>query len=98
MLNNIPTSACELHKIQARLTDILWSTSTRAQEFSLDSIPSFAGSINTKKAYKKFCMKLYQIGVTSDMKKKFSSPRIQTHLAVRNGHTDISRKVLRFKQ
>ena len=34
---------------------------------SIDSITSFAGSINTKKAYKKFCKGLYQVGVTSEM-------------------------------
>ena len=34
---------------------------------SIDSITSFAGSINTKKAYKKFCKGLYQVRVTSEM-------------------------------
>ena len=31
------------------------------------SITSFAGSINTKKAYKRFCKNLFQMGVTSEM-------------------------------
>ena len=34
---------------------------------SRDSILSFAGSINTKKAYKKFCKCLFSIGVTAEM-------------------------------
>ena len=34
---------------------------------SRSSITSFAGSINTKMAYKRFCKNLFQIGVTSEM-------------------------------
>ena len=34
---------------------------------SKDSIVSFAGSANTKKAYKKFCKGLFNIGVTAEM-------------------------------
>ena len=34
---------------------------------SRDSIVSFAGSVNTKKAYKKFCKGLFNIGVTAEM-------------------------------
>ena len=37
---------------------------------SKDSIVSFAGSINTKKAYKKFCKGLFEIGVTADIIKQ----------------------------
>ena len=33
---------------------------------SIDSLVSFAGSINTKKAYKKFCKGLFEAGVTAD--------------------------------
>ena len=52
--------------MQARLTDVLGLHRTNSR-VSIDSITSFAGSINTKKAYKKFCKKLFQIGVTSEM-------------------------------
>ena len=34
---------------------------------SIDSITSFAGSINTKKAFKTFCKDLYKIGVTAEV-------------------------------
>ena len=34
---------------------------------SRSSITSFAGSINTKMAYKRFCKNLFQMGVTSEM-------------------------------
>ena len=34
---------------------------------SKSSITSFAGSINTKTAYKRFCKNLFQMGVTSEM-------------------------------
>ena len=34
---------------------------------SIASITSIAGSINTKKAYKKFCKGLFDIGVTKEM-------------------------------
>ena len=57
---------CEFLEMQARLTDVLCLHHTDSR-VSLDSITSFAGSINTKKAYKKFCKSLYQIGVTAEM-------------------------------
>ena len=55
-----------MHEMQGRIADAvgLHRTNSRA---SLDSITSFAGSINTKKAYKKFCKGLFQIGVTPEM-------------------------------
>ena len=34
---------------------------------SIASITSIAGSINTKKAFKKFCKGLFEIGVTAEM-------------------------------
>ena len=48
------------------MTDVLGlhHSSTRV---SIDSVASFAGSVNNKKAYKKFCRNLFQIGVTSEM-------------------------------
>ena len=52
--------------MQARLTDVLGLKHTNST-VSLDSITSFAGSINTKKAYKEFCKNLSQIGVTREM-------------------------------
>ena len=48
------------------MTDVLGLHRTSSR-VSIDSITSFAGSIDTKKAYKRFCKDLYQIGVTSDM-------------------------------
>ena len=48
------------------MTEVLGLHRT-GSKVSIDSITSFAGSINTKKAYKTFCKNLYQIGVTSDM-------------------------------
>ena len=58
--------SCELHEMQARLTDVLGLHRTNST-VSLDSITSFAGNIGTKEAYKKFCKSLYQIGVTADV-------------------------------
>ena len=55
--------SCEFDKIQARLDSVLGLQRT----MSRDSIVSFAGSINTKKAYKKFCKGLFNIGVTAEM-------------------------------
>ena len=58
--------SCELLDIQARLTDVLGLHRTNSR-VSIDSINSYAGSINTKKAYKRFCKGLFEIGVTADM-------------------------------
>ena len=58
--------SCDSHKLdqmQAQLNSVLGLHRT----ISRDSIVSFAGSINTKKAYKKFCKGLYEIGVTAKM-------------------------------
>ena len=55
--------------MQARLTDVLGLHRTNSR-VSIDSITSFAGSINTKKAYKEFCKNLFKIGVTSEMIKE----------------------------
>ena len=52
--------------MQARLTDVLGLHRTSSR-VSIESITSFAGSVNTKKAYKRFCKNLFQIGVTSEM-------------------------------
>ena len=49
------------------------------QRFDISTITSFAGSINTKKAYKEFCQNLHQNGVTAEMigqKKKRNSQYI----------------------
>lgn len=50
--------------MQAQLTNILGHSNSRV---SIDSITSFAQSVNTKKAYKKFCKRLFQSGVTAEM-------------------------------
>ena len=52
--------------MQAQLTDILGLHRTNSR-VSIDSITSFAGSVNTKKAYKNFCKKLFQSGVTAEI-------------------------------
>ena len=56
-------NSCDSDKIQARLDSVLGLRRT----ISRDSIVSFPGSINTKKAYKRFCRGLFNIGVTADM-------------------------------
>lgn len=52
--------------MQGQLNDILGLHRT-ASRVSMDSITSFAGSVNFKKAYKKFCKNLFQVGVTAEM-------------------------------
>ena len=49
--------------LQARMAGVLGLHRTTSR-VSLTSLP---GSINTKKAYKRFCKNLFQMGVTSDM-------------------------------
>lgn len=58
--------SCELHKVQARLTDVLGLHHT-SSKVSISSNASFAENTNTRKAYKQFCKNLYHIGVTEDM-------------------------------
>ena len=58
--------SCDSHKLdamQAQLSSVLGLRRT----MSRDSVVSFSGSINTKKAYKKFCKGLFNIGVTAEM-------------------------------
>ena len=52
--------------MQAQLNNLFGLHRTNST-VSIDSITSFAGSVNTKKAYKKFCKNLFGIGVTSEM-------------------------------
>ena len=51
--------SCEYLELQARLDNFGLQRT--------NSITSIAGSINTKKAYKKFCKGLFDIGVTKEM-------------------------------
>ena len=53
--------------MQARLADVLGLKNRRNSVVSLESISSFAGSVNTKQAYKNFCKSLYRIGVTAEL-------------------------------
>ena len=53
----------KLDKMEAQLNKVLGLQRTNSQ----DSVISFAGSINTKKAYKRFCKGLFGIGVTAEM-------------------------------
>ena len=48
------------------MTDVLGLHHTTSR-VSINSIDSFAGSLNTEKAYKRFCKGLLEIGVTADM-------------------------------
>ena len=48
------------------MTDVLGLHRTTSRA-SIDSITSFAASINTKKAFKTFCKDLYKIGVTAEV-------------------------------
>ena len=50
-------------KIQAQLDSVFGLRPPMLR----DSVVSFAGSINTKQAYKKFCKGLFNIGVTAEM-------------------------------
>ena len=52
--------------MQAQLNNLLGLHRTNST-VSIASITSIAGSINTKKAYKKFCKGLFDIGVTKEM-------------------------------
>ena len=51
--------------MQAQLTNVLGLNNANAR-ISLDSISSFAGSTNNKRAFKRLCKDLHQIGVTAD--------------------------------
>lgn len=52
--------------MQAQLNNLfcLHRTDSRV---SINSVTSFAGSINTRKAFKEFCKDLYNIGVTAEV-------------------------------
>ena len=51
------------------MTDIL-GLHGNSSKVSIDSITSFAGSVNTKKAYKRFCKNLFETGVMAEMIKQ----------------------------
>ena len=75
--------------MQAQLNGLfgLHRTSSRV---SIDSITSFAGSTNTKKAFKRFCQNLYQIGVRADMIKEKESEILDIF---RSQNTDTSGQI-----
>ena len=52
--------------MQAQLTNVLGLQRTNSR-ISLMSIASFVEDTNTPKAYKKFCKKLHEIGITEDL-------------------------------
>ena len=58
--------SCEFLEIQARLTDVLGLHRTSSR-VSIDSVASFAGSVNTKNSFKRLCKDLYDIGVTAEV-------------------------------
>ena len=62
----MPYLRCEFLQMQAQLTDLLGLHRTDSK-ISIDTISSFAGSVKTKKAFKRFCRNLFQIGVTAEM-------------------------------
>ena len=58
-----PYFSCESREIREMQERILGLHRTTSRS----SITSFAPSINTKMAYKRFCKNLFQMGVTSEM-------------------------------
>ena len=61
----ISLDSCDSEEMRARLDNILGLRLRRTT--SRDSLVSLAGSVNTKKAYKKLIKDLFAIGVTADM-------------------------------
>ena len=82
----ISSHSCDSDKMQARLDNVLGLRRT----MSRDSIVSFAGSINTKKAYKKFCKGLFEIGVTAEIIRQ-KEKEIQDMLKPQNPATSNQR-------
>ena len=58
--------SCESREIREMQEQLLGLHRTTSRS-SIISFSSLAGSINTKMAYKSFCKKLFQMGVTSEM-------------------------------
>ena len=76
--------------MQAQLNDLLGLHRTSSR-VSIDSLTSFAGSTNTKKAFKKFCENLYKIGVRAEMIKEKESEIlnvIMSHNTATSGQRD----------
>lgn len=63
---NNPYLRCEFLEMQARLTDALGLNNPNSK-VPLDSIRSFVVSTNTKRAFRKFCKDLHQIGVSANV-------------------------------
>ena len=63
--NKLDENSQKLDEMQARLDNILGLRLRRTT--SRDSLVSLAGSVNTKRAYKKLIKDLFAIGVTADM-------------------------------
>ena len=61
-----PYPSCETREIREMQERILGLHRTTSRSSTI-SFASLAGSINTKMAYKSFCKKLFQMGVTSEM-------------------------------
>ena len=59
-------------RVQAQLNTLLGLHRTNSS-VSIDSVTSFARSINTKKAFKELCQNLYHIGVRADLIKEKES-------------------------
>ena len=66
MLMSCSCEMRQMHEMQGRIADAIGLQHTNSRA-SLDSVTSLPGSINTKKAYTKFCKGLFQIGVTPEM-------------------------------
>lgn len=62
-----------MREMQAHIASVLGLHRTNSR-VSLNSTFSFSGSINTKKAYKKFCKGLYHIGVTAEPISQIEGP------------------------
>ena len=60
--------SCGFIEIQARLTDVLGLHRTSSSSsLSIDSVASFASSVDTKEAFKMLCRDLLEIGVTAEL-------------------------------
>ena len=62
-----PYLSCETREIREMQEQILGLGLGLHRTTSRSSITSFAGSIRTKMAYKRFCKNLFQMGVTSEI-------------------------------
>lgn len=78
-----------MREMQAQIAGVL-GVHPNDSTVSLDSITSFAGSINTREGYKEFCKGLYQIGITPEMMNQRKAEILNIFNSENTGHTDDS--------